>query len=107
MIIDHHRIEGFINEATRCFGAPPASITVRHGETEMQYDNHNRGALFREEKTGADDRDYSGQLNVDGVEYWLSGWVKTSKKGQKFLSLSVKPKTPARAQEDTDDEIPF
>jgi hypothetical protein len=32
-------IEGFINETTRCFGAPPASVVLRRGETEMEYDN--------------------------------------------------------------------
>jgi hypothetical protein len=58
-----------------------------------QYDDTNRGAIFRNaDKQSETDRDYSGTINVGGVEYWLSGWVKTSKAGQKFLSLSVKPK---------------
>jgi hypothetical protein len=30
-------IEAFINETTRCFGAPPASVVLRRGETEMQF----------------------------------------------------------------------
>ena len=89
-------IEAFINEITRCFGAPPVSITLRRGETEMEYDNTNRGALFRnDDKDPNDDkeRDYSGTLDVEGTEYWLSGWVRTSKKsGKKYLSLSIKPK---------------
>jgi hypothetical protein len=41
----------------------------------------NRGALFREQKEKETDHDYSGTINIGGVEYWLSGWVKTSKKG--------------------------
>ena len=89
-------IEAFINETTRCFGAPPASVVLRRGETEMEYDNTNRGALFRnDDKDPNDDkeRDYSGTLDVEGTEYWLSGWVRTSKKtGKKYLSLSIKPK---------------
>ena len=40
-------IEAFINEATRCFGASPASVVLRRGETKMEYDNTNRGALAR------------------------------------------------------------
>jgi hypothetical protein len=74
------------------------------------YDNRNRGALFRnDDKDPNDDkeRDYSGTLDVEGTEYWLSGWVRTSKKsGRKFLSLSVKPKQdkpPASKKSPADD----
>jgi len=79
-----------------------------------EFDNTNRGALFRnDDKDGDNDRDYSGTPNVEGVEYWLSGWVKISKKGTKFLSLSAKPKverTSSRGgsiKQDMDDEILF
>jgi hypothetical protein len=110
-------IEAFINETTRCFGAPPASVVLRRGETEMEYDNTNRGALFHnDDKDPNDDkdRDYFGSLDVEGTEYWLSGWVRTSKKsGKKYLSLSVKPKQdkpPAGKKsraEDFQDKIAF
>ena len=107
-------IEAFINETTRCFGAPPASVVLRRGETEMEYDNTNRGALFRnEEKTEEKHPDYRGNLNVDGTELWLSAWVKTSKKGTKYMSLSVKPKqdkppaTNKSRARDFGDEIAF
>jgi uncharacterized protein (DUF736 family) len=82
------------------------------------YDNRNRGALFRnDDKDPNDDkaRDYSGTLNIEGAEYWLSGWVRVSKNGRKYLSLSLKPKVekkPAESErkspaEDFDDRIPF
>jgi hypothetical protein len=111
-------IEAFINETTRCFGAPPASVVLRRGETEMEYDNTNRGALFRnddKDQNDNQDRDYFGSLDIEGTEYWLSGWVRTSKKsGKKYLSLSVKPKIekPAESErkspaENFGDEIPF
>ena len=62
----------------------------------MTYDNINRGALFRDEKKADEkDRDYSGSINIDGKEFWISGWVKESKAGKKFLSLRVKPKSGA------------
>jgi hypothetical protein len=63
-------------------------------EAHMEFDNTNRGVLFnnRADKQSDKDRDYGGSLNVDGTDYWLSAWIKTSKKGDKFLSLSVKPK---------------
>jgi hypothetical protein len=111
-------IEAFINETTRCYGAPPASVVLRRGETEMEYQNTNRGALFRNADKHPNDekeRDYSGTLDVEGTEYWLSGWVRTSKKsGKKYLNLSIKPKVekPAESEkkspaEDLDDRIPF
>lgn len=63
----------------------------------MQYDNSNRGAIFKNEDKQQDNHpDYKGSLNVNGVDLWVSGWLKTSEKtGKKFMSLSVKPKDAA------------
>ena len=84
----------------------------------MQYDNTNSGAIFpaREKKTEKHP-DMTGSLNVDGVEYYVSGWTKVSQKGQKFLSLSVKAKEQVAKQnvrqaqqvvaDDFDDDLPF
>jgi len=76
-----------------------------------QFDNTNRGVLFneRDKKQTDKDRDYGGRININGTEYWLSAWLKTSKKGLKFLSLSVKPKEveSSGAKVDIDDKIPF
>jgi hypothetical protein len=50
------------------------------------------GALFlndRKEKDTHPDR--SGYIVVNGVEYWLSGWLK-EKDGKPWMSLAVKPK---------------
>lgn len=82
------------------------------------YDNTNRGALFRNDRKQQDNHpDHTGSINVDGVEYWLSAWAKTSKSGQKFFSLSVKQKDEkassndvrreAAGAADPNDEIPF
>ena len=32
---------------------------------------------------------------MGGEKFWLNAWVKTSKAGQKYMSLSIKPKTDA------------
>lgn len=58
------------------------------------YDNTNRGAIFVNDKkqAGSNQPDRRGTINVDGVEYFIDGWLKTSGSGSKFMSLSVKRK---------------
>jgi hypothetical protein len=62
------------------------------------YENANRGILARNDKQGNESRpDYRGSINVAGVEYWLSAWIRegregTKLEGQKYMSLSVQPK---------------
>ena len=83
----------------------------------MTYDNSNRGAIFKNDDKQQDNHpDYKGSLNVNGVDLWVSGWLKTSEKtGKKFMSLSVKPKDeksskPAAKPQKTvefDDDVPF
>jgi hypothetical protein len=59
--------------------------------------------------------DFSGSINVDGREYWLSAWIKERKDGSgRFFSLSVKPKdgasapaAPSQNNVDLDSDIPF
>jgi len=59
----------------------------------MEYDNTNRGVLFRNDKKESEKHpDFTGSIDVDGVDHYLSGWIKQSKQGKKFFSLSVKPK---------------
>jgi hypothetical protein len=58
------------------------------------YDNTNTGAIFKNDKAGNDKRpDYKGSLNVEGVEYWISCWIRTGQKdGKKFMSAKVERK---------------
>jgi hypothetical protein len=64
-----------------------------------QYDNTNRGVLFRNDRKETDNHpDYKGSVNVGGEEFWLSAWINEGKpgskmEGQKYMSLSVQPKT--------------
>jgi uncharacterized protein (DUF736 family) len=73
----------------------------------------NRGALFiNDRRQGENSPDYRGTLNINGVEHWLSGWRKKSAMGQKYLSLSIRPKQaePDKGQSFAaamSDEIPF
>ena len=105
-----------------------------------EYDNTNSGALFLNEKrTKPNHPNFRGQCTIktpDGelVEYWVSGWEKSGRKGP-FVSLAFQlkedaegastsnkgsflsgngakaeePKTASKktAQEDLNDDIPF
>lgn len=80
-----------------------------------QYDNTNRGVLFKNDKREQDNHPhYRGSINVNGEEFWLSAWLKESEKG-KFMSLSVKPKEdapaakphPKKVADIPHDDIPF
>ena len=80
----------------------------------MGYDNTNSGALFRNEnKKSEKSPEFSGTINADGKEYWLAGWVKESKAGKKFFSLSLTAKdeqsqtTPQPEPAGIPDDIPF
>ena len=97
------------------------------------FDNTNRGVIFVNDKKaeGSKQPDRTGSINIEGVEYFLDGWLKISQAGAKFMSLSVKRKevqpqrqeapraAPARTApaakpapagsgfDDMDDDIPF
>lgn len=81
----------------------------------------NSGSLFkndRKEKETHPDR--TGTALIDGVAYYVSGWIKQGAKGQ-FLSLAFKRKEeksiseravasikrPTSTNADMDDDIPF
>ena len=62
----------------------------------MTYDNTNRWTLNKNDRKEKETHpDYKGKLNIDGVDYWLDGWIKDGANG-KFISGSIKPKDAAR-----------
>jgi hypothetical protein len=88
----------------------------------MEYDNTNRGTLGKNKNPKSDDSpEYTGKLNVNGVDYNLNGWIRTNKKdNSKFFGLSIMPKEESQkpkeeAQKpvaaagfaDLDSDIPF
>ena len=118
---DYRICGAVLAEVAGRFGEP-AEISyriIKQKRTEAmateQYDNTNRGALFKnEEKENERHADYRGSINVDGTEFWLNAWIKTSSKtGKKFMSLSIKPKQAPAAKpqstlgDDMNDEVPF
>jgi uncharacterized protein (DUF736 family) len=60
------------------------------------------GILSRNERKELDKHpDFRGEITVNGVEFWLSGWIKESKEGKKFFSLAVRPKDDQQARTGT------
>ena len=58
----------------------------------------NTGVLFEvKEKKSDTHPDRTGSVNIDGVEYYLDGWINTSAAGQRYMSLKVKSKQAAAA----------
>jgi hypothetical protein len=76
----------------------------------MSYSNENSGFIGKNNRKETDKHpDISGSINIEGKEFWLSGW-----KNAKGYGLKAKPKDakdakakPARQEEDDPDSIPF
>lgn len=79
----------------------------------MEYDNTNRGVIFKNEKKASDKHpDYQGTINVDGKDKAISLWVKDSKAGKKFFSVAisepyVKQEEKQVVSKDLEDGLPF
>ena len=57
----------------------------------MAYDNTTRWTLNKNDRKEKETHpDYKGKLNVNGVDYWIDGWIKEGANG-KFISGSLKP----------------
>lgn len=57
----------------------------------MAYEQkNNSGSLFRNDKKLTEKQpDYNGTVKVEGKDYKLAAWIKESKSGQKYFSLSL------------------
>lgn len=82
-----------------------------------QYDNNLTGVLFKNDKGDNEKRpDYKGSAEIEGVQYWVSAWIKEGAKG-KFMSMKYerkeqqqsapKPAPAPQAPDAFDDDIPF
>jgi hypothetical protein len=85
------------------------------------------GSVFNNGKKEKDTHpDRTGSCMIDGIEYWISGWVKKDKNGNPWMSLAFKRKDAVQPQRslaskgrddpissgrpsggDMDDQIPF
>lgn len=52
-----------------------------------------QGSLFKNDQKDTEQHpDYRGSILIGGKSYWLSAWIKSSKAGTKYMSLSAQPK---------------
>lgn len=95
-----------------------ASIFEEREQRKMAYDNTNSGILARNDNRKSDKHpEYTGSLNVDGVDYWVSAWVNEGRpgskmEGKKYFSLKINPKEKKAEPMQYDkpfegDDIPF
>lgn len=65
----------------------------------MTYDNTNKAAIFPNDKRGnAKAPDYRGTVNVAGVEYKISLWIRTTKDGRTYFQGPIELATPKDAR---------
>jgi hypothetical protein len=86
----------------------------------QEYSNENRGSIWKNDKKETDNHpDFTGSLNVNGVDFWVSAWKRKADASPKAPSLTftVKPKDEAKSASsqktasndamDFDDDVPF
>lgn len=73
------------------------------------------GSIFPNEKKTSDKHPgWKGLAKIGGVDYWVSGWVRKTKNGDKYVSLAFEVKDAPQQhaashdhQAPADNEIPF
>ena len=75
-----------------------------------EYDNRNRGSIWPNDKKETEKHpDFTGSLNVDGKDFWVSAWKRKPDANPKApsLSFSVKPKEQDAGRQNFDSKDPF
>jgi uncharacterized protein (DUF736 family) len=74
------------------------------------------GSLFKnDEKLTEAHPDYKGSCMIDDKKFYISAWIKESREGIKYMSLSIQPplkngaltKPARKTAAQADDDIPF
>jgi len=83
----------------------------------MEYDNTNRGAIWgNKKKTTENHPDFTGDINVEGKEYWVSGWKRKegASPSSPAMSFSIRIKEDQQIQQPVavatevdEDDVPF
>jgi hypothetical protein len=77
------------------------------------FDETNRGSIWKNEKKQKDTHpDFTGSLNVNGEEFWVSAWKRKEGASAKApaLSFSIQPKDesrqPAQTKQQSNEQKP-
>jgi hypothetical protein len=70
------------------------------------------GSMFKNDTKTGNQPDYKGNCLIDGKKYYISGWIKESAAGKKYLSLAYQSVESAEAAKSApapvvDQDIPF
>jgi len=65
----------------------------------------NRGSMFKGEPD--DVSDYSGNINIEGVMYFINGFINDSDNGKKYLGISIKKKDKQPEVKVESGKVPF
>lgn len=63
------------------------------------FKNDEKASMPQKEREMSTQADYNGNIKVAGVDYWLNAWLKRSKAGVTYLSVSVQPKKKQQKEE--------
>jgi len=95
------------------------TLNFNKGVTNEEYDNVNRGQIWKNENRKTDTHpQFTGSINIEGKEHWLSGWTRKADANPKApaMSFSVNPKEPkaetindsnSLVNNEFEDSIPF
>ena len=87
-----------------------------------EYDDTNRGQIWKNDRKETDNQpDFKGSLNVEGIQFWVSGWKRRpdanprapalrfsiQRKEQQPVSTSSASQAHQAPGVDLDDDIPF
>lgn len=89
----HQQLQGVLayGKSVRAAYAKPTS----RRESEMAFEQKDMsGALFRidpDKRKSENGPEFDGSITIRGEKFFLAGWVRESKSGKKYFSLSAKP----------------
>ena len=71
-----------------------------------EYDNTNRGAIWPNKKQGNNRPEFTGELNVNGVGYWVSAWKRKegASPNAPSLSFQIEEKEQKQARDYADNQ---